>query len=214
MRGSESGKVVGQTFDFPAPAGILAALYRRTEVARQPGSFGHPLFMDWSSIGGLVGRHSDLGRKRLHVRSCCAKFLLRHVDADRLHGCTHGTCLRCAGGPAANPHIDERGEEMDRPPRRAVRDIKCMPRRSCPAGRMRISSSPLPGKALNYLHGQWPKLVRYAENGRWPISNNSCRAASGMTGIMPPGICLHAMNRGRHTSPGGIIQQKDQEHFR
>ncbi|MBN3723701.1 IS66 family transposase [Burkholderia sp. Ac-20379] len=30
------------------------------------------------------------------------------------------------------------------------------------------------GKALTYLHGQWPKLVRYVENGNWPISNNPC----------------------------------------
>ncbi|MBB5503125.1 IS66 family transposase [Paraburkholderia sp. MM5384-R2] len=30
------------------------------------------------------------------------------------------------------------------------------------------------GKALNYLHGQWPKLTRYVENGSWPISNNPC----------------------------------------
>ncbi|ANB71498.1 transposase [Paraburkholderia phytofirmans OLGA172] len=30
------------------------------------------------------------------------------------------------------------------------------------------------GKALNYLRGQWPKLVRYVENGSWPISNNAC----------------------------------------
>ncbi|TDY16815.1 transposase [Paraburkholderia sp. BL6665CI2N2] len=30
------------------------------------------------------------------------------------------------------------------------------------------------GKALNYLHGQWPKLTRYVENGNWPISNNPC----------------------------------------
>jgi transposase len=28
------------------------------------------------------------------------------------------------------------------------------------------------GKALHYLHGQWSKLVRYVENGAWPISNN------------------------------------------
>lgn len=30
------------------------------------------------------------------------------------------------------------------------------------------------GKALTYLHGQWPKLIRYVENGNWPISNNPC----------------------------------------
>ena len=30
------------------------------------------------------------------------------------------------------------------------------------------------GKALTYLRGQWPKLIRYIENGNWPISNNAC----------------------------------------
>jgi transposase len=29
------------------------------------------------------------------------------------------------------------------------------------------------GKALNYLHGQWPKLVRYVEDGRIDIDNNA-----------------------------------------
>jgi transposase len=30
------------------------------------------------------------------------------------------------------------------------------------------------GRALTYLRGQWPKLIRYIENGNWPISNNPC----------------------------------------
>ncbi len=33
------------------------------------------------------------------------------------------------------------------------------------------------GKALHYLHGQWPKLVRYLDEGAWPISNNPCENA-------------------------------------
>jgi transposase len=33
------------------------------------------------------------------------------------------------------------------------------------------------GKALHYLQGQWPKLIRYAGNGAWPISNNACENA-------------------------------------
>jgi transposase len=33
------------------------------------------------------------------------------------------------------------------------------------------------GKALHYLAGQWPKLVRYLDNGAWPISNNPCENA-------------------------------------
>ncbi len=30
------------------------------------------------------------------------------------------------------------------------------------------------GKALHYLSSQWPKLIRYVENGTWPIDNNPC----------------------------------------
>ncbi|RXV64448.1 IS66 family transposase [Burkholderia stabilis] len=33
------------------------------------------------------------------------------------------------------------------------------------------------GKGLTYLREQWPKLVRYVENGSWPISNNPCENA-------------------------------------
>jgi hypothetical protein len=51
------------------------------------------------------------------------------------------------------------------------------------------------GKALTYLHGQWPKLIRYVENGNWPISNNPCHAASGMTGIMPSPRLCRVMNQ-------------------
>ncbi|WP_258170734.1 IS66 family transposase, partial [Burkholderia cepacia] len=30
---------------------------------------------------------------------------------------------------------------------------------------------------LTYLRAQWPKLIRYLENGDWPISNNPCENA-------------------------------------
>jgi len=33
------------------------------------------------------------------------------------------------------------------------------------------------GKALTYLAGQWPKLIRYVENAAWPIDNNPCENA-------------------------------------
>jgi transposase len=33
------------------------------------------------------------------------------------------------------------------------------------------------GKALHYLDGQWRKMVRYVENGAWPICNNFCENA-------------------------------------
>jgi transposase len=33
------------------------------------------------------------------------------------------------------------------------------------------------GKALHYLHEQWPKLVRFLDDGRYPIDNNACENA-------------------------------------
>ncbi|KVD78075.1 transposase [Burkholderia ubonensis] len=40
-----------------------------------------------------------------------------------------------------------------------------------------VVPSSLLGKALQYMSGQWPKLVRYVGNGNWPISNNRCENA-------------------------------------
>ena len=33
------------------------------------------------------------------------------------------------------------------------------------------------GKALHYLNNQWPKLIRYVEDGRLPIDNNAAERA-------------------------------------
>ena len=35
----------------------------------------------------------------------------------------------------------------------------------------------LTGKALYYLHNQWPKLIRYLEDGRLSIDNNAVENA-------------------------------------
>ncbi|EJL79287.1 Transposase IS66 family [Variovorax sp. CF313] len=32
-----------------------------------------------------------------------------------------------------------------------------------------VAPSSLLGEALHYLHGQWPKLVRFLDNGAWPL---------------------------------------------
>lgn len=40
-----------------------------------------------------------------------------------------------------------------------------------------VAPSSLLGKALHYLDAQWPKLIRYIENGAWPIDNNLCENA-------------------------------------
>jgi transposase len=33
------------------------------------------------------------------------------------------------------------------------------------------------GKALHYLHEQWPKLIRFLDDGRYPTDNNACENA-------------------------------------
>ncbi|SDE25491.1 IS66 C-terminal element [Paraburkholderia lycopersici] len=40
-----------------------------------------------------------------------------------------------------------------------------------------VVPSSLLGKALQYMRGQWHKLVRYVGNGNWPISNELCENA-------------------------------------
>lgn len=35
-----------------------------------------------------------------------------------------------------------------------------------------VAPSSLLGEALHYLHGQWPKLIRFLDNGTWPLDSN------------------------------------------
>jgi hypothetical protein len=58
------------------------------------------------------------------------------------------------------------------------------------------------GKALHYLSAQWPKLSRYVEDGRYPIDNNPCHAASGMTRVVTA-----ARNAG-HVRAGACVPER------
>ncbi len=40
-----------------------------------------------------------------------------------------------------------------------------------------VAPNSLLGKALHYMEGQWPKLIRFVDNGAWPIDNNLCENA-------------------------------------
>jgi len=52
-------------------------------------------------------------------------------------------------------------------------DLQAWLAKSLPA----VPPSTLTGKALAYLHNQWPKLVGYLEDGRLAIDNNACERA-------------------------------------
>jgi len=46
------------------------------------------------------------------------------------------------------------------------------------------------GQAVAYARSQWPKLVRYLDDGGLEIDNNVCYAARGINPVMPrPGLC-------------------------
>jgi transposase len=47
-----------------------------------------------------------------------------------------------------------------------------------------VTPASLLGKALHYMHGQWPKLVRFVESGTWPLDTNPVENA-----IRPFGTC-------------------------
>lgn len=40
-----------------------------------------------------------------------------------------------------------------------------------------VMPNSLLGKALHYLSAQWPKLIRFVDDGAWPIDNNLCENA-------------------------------------
>ncbi len=66
--------------------------------------------------------------------------------------------------------------------RRAVRQEQSTPiteelRAWLEASLPQVAPQSLTGKALNYLHNQWPKLIRYLDDGRIPMDNNSAENA-------------------------------------
>jgi transposase len=53
------------------------------------------------------------------------------------------------------------------------------------------------GRALTYLREQWPKLVRYLENGDWPASNNLCENSI-RPFVMGRSLCTSFRNLDKH----------------
>jgi len=76
------------------------------------------------------------------------------------------------------------GEAKEKPPdeRLALRQAKSLPilqrlRQWLDLHKDRIVPKTLLGKAVHYLDQQWPRLVRYVEDGRFPIDNNPAENA-------------------------------------
>mgnify|MGYP001033717674 CR=1 FL=1 len=78
--------------------------------------------------------------------------------------------------------VEKALKDLDPEARHAQRQIKAKPildelhawlEQSLPE----VPPSTLTGKALTYLHNQWPKLIGYLDDGRLEIDNNACERA-------------------------------------
>jgi len=68
---------------------------------------------------------------------------------------------------------EERARERHRLARPILDELHAWLQRSLPE----VPPSTLTGKALAYLHSQWPRLIGYLEDGRLSIDNNGCERA-------------------------------------
>ena len=65
-----------------------------------------------------------------------------------------------------------------------------------------VTPGSLLGKALHYLSSQWPKLIRFVENGTWPIDNNLCE------NTIRPLVVAQASAKTRKMRPMGQISRR------
>lgn len=75
--------------------------------------------------------------------------------------------------PLNDADPEERARERRRHARPILEELHAWLQDSLPE----VPPSTLTGKALAYLHNQWPKLVGYLDDGRLSIDNNACERA-------------------------------------
>ena len=73
-------------------------------------------------------------------------------------------------GPALAEHIRQQRQQHSKP---ILDDIEKLVLQHLHT----VLPASLLGKALHYLTAQWPKLIRFIEDGRYPIDNNPCENA-------------------------------------
>ena len=78
--------------------------------------------------------------------------------------------------------VESRARDLDVPARRMLREERSRPVLQRIETMLlkhlhAVVPGSLLGKALHYLSAQWPKLIRYVDNGAWPIDNNLCENA-------------------------------------
>ncbi len=152
---------------------------RSSEVPRRllEGFSGH-LMSDGYAGYHAVTKHGITGI------GCWAHARRKFKEAEKVQGKSKGAGkVHLALSEIQKLYVIER-QIADKPPdeRLAVRQARAGPILNKMRSWLDKSKTQVPpkstlGKALAYLDGEWPRLIRYVEDGRLPIDNNPCENA-------------------------------------
>jgi transposase len=152
---------------------------RSSEVPRRllKGFEGH-LMTD-----GYAGYHAVTGGKITGV-GCWAHARRKFKEAEKVQGKSNGTGkAQLALSEIQKLYAIER-QIVDKPPdeKQTSRQARAGPildkmRSWLDKSLVQVPPRTILGKALKYLDGEWPRLIRYVSDGRLPIDNNPCENA-------------------------------------
>ena len=115
---------------------------------------------------------------------CWAHARRKFKEAEKVQGQSKRSGkVQLALGEIQKLYAIER-QVLEKPPdeKQAIRHARAGPildkmRRWLDKSLMQVPPKTTLGKALQYLDGEWPRLIRYVDDGRLPIDNNPCENA-------------------------------------
>jgi transposase len=152
---------------------------RSSEVPlRLLGNFTGHLMSDGYAGYHAVTKHGITGI------GCWAHARRKFKEAEKVQGKSKATGkVHLALSEMQKLYVIER-QIADKPPdeKLAVRQARAGPvlnkmRSWLDKSRTQVPPKSALGKALAYLDGEWPRLIRYVDDGRLPIDNNPCENA-------------------------------------
>jgi hypothetical protein len=122
---------------------------------------------------GAVGKREDIV-----LVGCWAHARRRFDEAGKKGKAKAGRATKGLAIIQKLYRIEKLAKELTPEERKAMRQAQAVPLLNEMRDWLDTSLPEVPpqsavGKALNYLHGQWPKLVRYVDDGRLDIDNNA-----------------------------------------
>ncbi len=132
---------------------------------------------------GYAGYHA-VTRQGITGIGCWAHARRKFKEAEKVQGKSQGSGkVHLALSEIQKLYAIER-QIADKPPdeKQAIRQARAGPilskmRSWLDKSRTQVLPKGTLGKALAYLDGEWPRLIRYVDDGRLPIDNNPCENA-------------------------------------